>query len=161
MTGKITRLAVAGLITCVGAAAAAQDFAGGYGGVTARNNFAAGGATDVAIGAFAGYNADVGNGVVLGVEGEVDYDWNSVWGGSDLTATANLRAGVDAGAALVYGKVGAGYSTTGSGVWGAGAGVDVPVLDEMFLRAEVERLDPLAGGLATRYNTKLGLGYRF
>jgi hypothetical protein len=105
----------------------------------------------------------MGNGMILGVEGELDYDFNSEWnpGGNDLTANANLRAGVDAGAALVYGKAGLGYSTAGTAAWNVGAGADVPIADQYFMRGEIERADPFAAGLPTRYNVKAGVGLKF
>jgi outer membrane immunogenic protein len=149
--------------------AQAQDFDGAYGGVYGRINLNGINHNDASVGAFAGYNIDTGNGMVLGVEGEVDYDFNSEWGpagSDDLTAMVNLRAGVDAGAALVYGKAGVGYSTgityVGStAAWNVGAGADVPIADDYFLRGEVERVDPFAAGLPTRYNVKAGVGLRF
>ncbi|SMH54684.1 hypothetical protein SAMN05661107_2982 [Maritimibacter sp. HL-12] len=35
------------------------------------------------------------------------------------------------------------------------------ILDGYFVRGEVERVDPLAGGLATRHNGKVGVGLKF
>jgi len=170
MPRKVSNWLVASCAVVVAGAAQAQEFDGAYAGVLARNNFNVGGNIDVGFGAFAGYNMDVGGGVVLGVEGEVDYDpdqpsppfGGSVWGpGSDVTGTANVRAGAEVGGALVYGKAGAGYSSIGSWVWGVGAGADVPVTEQLFMRGEVQRLDPISAGPPTRYSAKVGLGMNF
>ncbi|GGD30278.1 outer membrane protein [Sinisalibacter lacisalsi] len=164
MRTYLSPLLAAGLCLGMTGIANAQDFDGAYGGAYGRINPNGTFNNDASVGAFAGYNMDVGNGMIMGVEGELDYDFNSEWGApgdDDLTASANLRAGVDAGAALVYGKAGVGYSTAGTAAWNVGGGADVPIADDYFMRGEVERADPFAAGLPTRYNVKAGLGLRF
>jgi len=143
-----------------------SDWSGFYAGVYGRNNVTAPGAIDIAVGGFAGYNMNVGSGLVLGVEGVVEYDplWalgSSIWGGSDVAATANIRLGTEIGDSLAFVKAGAGYVTQGFGVWTVGAGVDVPVMDDWFVRAEYSRVDPIPAGPVTRNNINLGIGYRF
>ena len=170
MSHKVMNLVVAGVVAGFAGVAQAQDFEGGYAGVVVRNNFNSPSSIDVGFGAFAGYNMEFGNGMVAGVEGEVELDpaqpsppfGGSVWGaGTDVTGTANVRVGADVGGALVYGKAGAGYSSIGSWVWGVGAGVDVPVTDDFFVRGEFQRLDPITAGPPTRYSAKVGVGYDF
>lgn len=162
MDGRTTRWILAGAVAAFAGIAQAQDFDGMYGGVVARNNFNVPGNIDVAVGAFAGYNVDMGNGLLAGVEGEVEYDWNSIWGaGGDALGTANVRVGADVGGALLYGKIGAGYSTRGTWVWGGGGGVDVPVMGDAFVRGEVQYLDQVGVVAPARTTAKIGLGYQF
>ena len=171
MPRKVSNWLVASCAVVVAGAAQAQEFDGAYAGVLARNNFNVGGNIDVGFGAFAGYNMDVGGGVVLGVEGEVDYDpdqpsppfGGSVWSGGadDVTGTANLRVGTEVGGTLLYGKAGAGYSSIGDWVWGVGAGVDVPVAGDFFVRGEFQRLDTFTAPVPERYSAKVGVGMQF
>jgi len=164
MRKYVSPIVAAGLCLGMAGIAQAQEFEGTYAGVHGRLNvngpWVPG---DAAVGAFAGYNMGMGNGLVVGVEGEVEYDFDSAWtgGGNDLMGTANLRVGADAGGALIYGKAGAGYSSAGTATWNVGAGADVMILDGYFVRGEVERVDPFLGGLDTRYNGKVGVGLKF
>jgi len=164
MRKYVSPILAAGLCLGMAGVAQAQDFEGAYAGAHGRLNFNGPWVPgDAAVGAFAGYNMGMGNGLILGVEGEVEYDFNSAWSGgaNDLMATANLRAGADAGGALIYGKAGVGYSSAGTGTWNVGAGADVPITDGYFVRGEVERVDPFVAGLSTRHNVKAGVGLKF
>lgn len=170
MSRKVTKWIIAGIVSGIAGTAQAGDFDGMYGGVFARNNFNLPGNVDVGFGAFAGYNMEMDSGIVAGLEGEIEFDpaapsppfGGSVWGGADINVAANARVGMDAGGALVYGKIGAGYSTALTGAfWNLGAGADIPVMGDAFIRGEVLRQDPFAAGPVTRYSARVGIGYNF
>jgi outer membrane immunogenic protein len=133
----------------------------GYGWGTFDGGPALGGDIDIdgfQAGGFLGYNFDMGNGFVLGAE--VDALWSGLEGANavpiagdlDWVATARVRAGVDVGRVLIYGTAGVAFggaelsagggsiSNTHTG-WTAGAGADVALSDNMFLRAEYRFTD--------------------
>ena len=165
MTHILKTAALAAAMTAgVVGVAQAGEFDGFYVGAYGRNNFSAG--TDIAAGAWAGYNMSMGSDVVVGVEGDVEYDWASVWGGAATTGTANVRAGyVATEDVMVYGKAGAGWTNGGTSpssyVWDVAAGVELQVLDDFSLRGELGYVDPLNAGLASQVNGKVGVGYGF
>ena len=135
-------------------------------------------------GVFAGYNADLG-GYVIG--GEVDALWSGMSGTNGAGNTgdinwltsARVRAGVDLGRILVYGTGGlavGGVEVTGPGLdetnthvgWTAGAGADVAISDNMFLRGEYQYVDlgtETFGGAGdvdvTAHTLRAGVGIRF
>lgn len=167
---RIFKTTVLAAVLAGGASMAqAGDFDGAYAGVFGRENVNSPTGIDVGMGAFAGYNVSMGNGLVAGIEGEVEYDpfapplfGGGIWApGNEVSGTANVRVGADVDGALVYGKAGVGYSSAGFAIWGAAVGADVPVSEQMFLRAEVQRLDPIPAGPATRYSGKVGIGMNF
>jgi outer membrane immunogenic protein len=103
------------------------------------------------IGAFAGYNWELSNHYVVGIEGDVNYDWNgkSFAGaervGTDLSGSARVRLGKAVGNVLLY--VAGGWTATNAFVvgpndsaiangWTVGAGVDWAATEKMFVRVE-------------------------
>lgn len=137
------------------------------------------------IGKFAGYNWQLDNNVVLGLEGDLRYDWNSkkyngVETGTDWGGSARLRAGYAFDDALIYATGGwtasnAFVNQPGGGNdkervlngWTLGAGVDYKLTDSIFARAEY-RFDGFGSqkfnGVKTdfdRHNAIIGVGYKF
>ncbi len=128
---------------------------GGYGWADAE----VGGVIDLSgfdggrFGGFVGYNWDLSNGLVVGVEGDVNYDWNdrSVGDadeiGTDWSGSVRGRVGYALDRTLIYAAGGwtaanayvndpvFGDDETTHG-WTIGAGVDWAVVDNMFVRAE-------------------------
>lgn len=103
------------------------------------------------VGAFAGYNWQVSEGYVLGVEGDVNYDWNRqpvgfpTHVGTGLSGSARLRAGYQVGNVLVFAA--GGWTATNPYVenpndqkiangWTLGVGVDWAATNNTFIRAE-------------------------
>lgn len=139
-------------------------------------------------GAFAGYNYDLGNGVVLGGEGDIGY--SGVEGDNAGTETksgveGSLRARlgyavspdilpyVTAGGAAKSMEVtegGVSDSNTMLG-WTAGAGVDVKATENIFVRGEYRYTDfgkedfTTGGGTrevdSTDHRVSLGVGFKF
>ncbi len=106
------------------------------------------------IGAFAGFNHQFDNNAVIGIEGDVNYNWNDsdVQGlgtaGTDVSGAVRARLGYAIDRALIYGAGGwtaaSGYtkipglgkdSGTMNG-YTLGAGVDYAFTDNMFGRVE-------------------------
>ncbi|OIP82995.1 MAG: hypothetical protein AUK37_08110 [Rhodobacterales bacterium CG2_30_65_12] len=164
VTHLFFRAAIAATIVLAAGAASAGDFDGAYAGVNASAGINAPVIPDYEFGAFAGYNAGVSNGMVVGGEADVAYNPNSLWGPDAVTAKVNARGGYEVtNEVMLYGKAGIGYTTGGPGsmVWSLGAGADIQVLDNVLLRAEAERVDPTTVGMLTQYNGKIGVGYAF
>lgn len=145
--------------------APAFSWAGGYAGIHggygwADGKFSNAGGTGKAnfdggrMGGFAGWNFDVGNNIILGAEGDLDYDWNKKTVGTssfstEFSGSARARAGYSIDRALLFvaggwtaadGKfkdsvAGSSDSKTLNG-WTVGAGVDYAVTDRIFTRAE-------------------------
>ncbi|MDQ6434312.1 porin family protein [Mesorhizobium sp. LHD-90] len=138
-------------------------------------------------GAFAGYNYDLGNGVVTGIEGDVGYsgvegsnDGVRVKGGVDgslrgrlgYTVTPDWLAYVTAGGAAKQMKVeaaGDSDSQTQLG-WTAGVGTDVKLTEKVFGRLEYRYTDygnadfDVGGGRnvdASDHRVQVGLGLHF
>lgn len=119
------------------------------GGVRSQESFDGG-----VLGAFAGFNHQFDNNVVLGVEGDIGYTWNEsdVQGlgnaGTDVNGAVRARVGFAIDRALIYGAAGwtaaSGYTdipgvTKDSGTMNGytlGAGVDYAITDKMFGRVE-------------------------
>lgn len=139
-------------------------------------------------GGFAGYNVEVGNGVVAGVEGDVGYS-----GVEGENAGTKVKSGVDgslrgrlgyavspdilpyvtAGGAAKSQKVTAGGQSDRNAMlgWTAGAGLDVKVTPKTFVRGEYRYTDyqdenfQTGNGLnkvdAKDHRVQLGVGVQF
>jgi outer membrane immunogenic protein len=134
------------------------------------------------IGAFAGYNWMYSPSHLLGVEADINYDWNGkpFLGagkiGTDFSGSVRLRAGQTTGNALLFlaGGVAAANvyvedpddeaAATG---WTVGAGIDWTLTDQTFVRAEYRFNDfPTVGlaGVDTNLNQharSIGLAIKF
>lgn len=123
------------------------DWTGGYAGATLGygwGNDALDDADDMTYGLFGGYNYDFGDFVVGGeleyLGSEIENDTANL---DDLTRL-KLRAGYDAGPALIYGVVGAAYANADIGGvsyddtgYTYGIGVDYAVTDSINVGAEL------------------------
>lgn len=131
---------------------------GGYGWLDAKSTYE-GETTKVKfnggrLGGFAGWNFDASHSVILGIEGDVNHDWNKTdfdGGnfGTQVSGSARARAGYAVDKALFYVAGGwaaakaklnytdtdSSYSKTFSG-WTVGAGVDYALTNHIFTRAE-------------------------
>ncbi|MGG7519081.1 outer membrane protein [Allorhizobium undicola] len=134
-------------------------------------------------GAFGGWNFDVGSNVILGLEGDVNYDWNKegvasgVDFGSEFSGSARGRVGYAMDRTLIYAAGGwtatrAGFSGTVDDKatlngWTVGAGVDYAVTDKVFLRGEYRYNDygsKNISGIDTDLNQhviNVGVGMKF
>ena len=106
------------------------------------------------LGGFAGWNAQLDNNIVLGIEGDFSYNWNSksfqgYEGGTDWTGSVRGRLGYALDDALIYGTAGwtatrayldppgaAGESNRTLHGYTVGAGVDYKLTESMFARGE-------------------------
>ncbi|MDP9838848.1 outer membrane immunogenic protein [Neorhizobium huautlense] len=136
-------------------------------------------------GAFAGYNWQFGNGIVVGVEGDIEYNSNDekFFGyrtfGTDWAGSARGRIGYAFDRLMVFGTAGwtmanghiqyggIDKSETFSG-WTAGAGVDYAVTDKIFVRGEYRYSDfgtkEIVRGMNVDFDqsvVKLGLAVKF
>ena len=137
------------------------------------------------LGGFAGYNKQLDNGIVLGIEGDFSYNWNkatvaSTDFGTDWQGSVRARAGyaIDDNA-LIYGAAGwtvtrgyvdpaaAGKSTKALNGYTLGLGVDYKFTNNMFARAEY-RFNDYGGETISgvdfnpqQHQVILGLGYKF
>nr|WP_244474742.1 MULTISPECIES: outer membrane protein [unclassified Rhizobium] len=170
------------------------SWAGGYAGLHAgygwgEGDAAAGGATGTIdfdggrFGAFAGYNFDLGSSWIVGIEGDLGYDWNEREDGTETFGT-NIQGGVRGRVgyavdrALVYaagGWAAAQFSYDDTGVsidetmngWTVGAGVDYAINDRVFARAEYRYNDYGSADIGavnidfTQHVVQAGLGLKF
>jgi outer membrane immunogenic protein len=137
------------------------------------------------LGTFAGYNKQLDNGIVLGVEGDFSYNWNkrTVLGndvGTDWQGSLRARAGYAVtDNALLYGAAGwtvtrgyidpptSGKSTRALNGYTLGLGVDYKFTNNMFARAEYRFNDYGSKDIkGVNFNPQqhqviLGLGYKF
>lgn len=138
-----------------------------------------------AFGAFAGYNWQFSNGIVVGVEGDIEYNSNDdeFFGyrkfGTDWAGSVRGRVGYAFDRLLVFGTAGwamakghieypcVDESETFSG-WTAGAGVDYAVTDKIFVRGEYRFSDfgskEIARGMNVEFDqsvVKVGLAVKF
>ena len=136
------------------------------------------------IGKFAGYNMQFDNNVVIGIEGDISYNWNekTVQGyeaGTDWSGSVRARAGYAFDNALIYGAAGwtvtRAYLEPPAGSKGhkvlngytLGAGVDYKFSDNMFARAEYRFSDygnKTIKGIdvdPTQHAVIFGVGYKF
>jgi outer membrane immunogenic protein len=132
---------------------------------------------------FAGYNWQLDNSIVLGVEGDVSYNWNEEDVGVnsykfDTTGSVRARVGYALDHALLYGAAGwtgargkvdtpiGSDSATFSG-WTVGAGVDYAFTDNIFGRLEYRYNDYGSKdllGVDTDFNQNVvtvGVGFKF
>lgn len=172
---------------------AAFSWAGGYLGAHGGYGFGNGDIEGVVeesfdgarFGGFAGYNWQMSGGFVVGLEGDVNYDWNEenvlgspLEGKSGLNWSARARAGYAMDRALFFAA--AGY--TGTNVeanvgsfsaddtlhgWTVGGGVDYALTDRMFTRVEYRYNDfgsGNVGGADVKFDqhvVNVGLGVKF
>lgn len=148
------------------------------GGASLSDNFDGG-----RIGGFGGWNFDVGHNVILGVEGDVNYDWNEndysgVKVGTDVSGSVRARAGYAIDRALLFvaggwtadrgyiDYAGDKYRKTFNG-WTIGAGVDYAITNRIFTRLEYRYNDygtkDLSGiDFDSKQNVvNIGLGIKF
>lgn len=137
------------------------------------------------LGGFAGWNRQMDNNIVFGLEGDLKYDWNGkkysgIDTGTDWGGSARVRLGYAFDNALVYG---AGGWTAANGYvdppgpnnskekfmngWTLGAGVDYKFTESMFARAEYRFNDygsAKFNGVKTdfqQHNVLVGVGFKF
>jgi outer membrane immunogenic protein len=136
------------------------------------------------VGGFAGWNTQLDNNIVFGIEGDLKYDWNDkkysgVETGTDWGGSARARLGYSFDNALIYaagGWTGANAKvdspTTGKkekmiNGWTVGAGVDYKFTESMFARAEYRYNDygkENFGGTKVDFNQHqalIGVGFKF
>jgi len=141
----------------------AMGFTGGYaGGYLAQQNFTGSSGSEISYAGFFGHNFFAGPDATVGFENELNIAPQSSWAsGTVVSDTVSARAGLHFGRALVYARLGAGYSTANTGYWLVGAGIDYRLAVRVFLRAEADQLTPSASGLGTDNEIRLGVGVRF
>ncbi|MBL0373860.1 porin family protein [Rhizobium sp. KVB221] len=136
------------------------------------------------IGKFGGYNYQFDNNFVLGIEGDVSYNWNDkdINGtdvGTDWAGSVRARAGYAWDDALIYGAAGwttargfvdpnnGGKKTKALQGYTLGAGVDYKFTQNIFARAEYRFNDygsEKIGGVnfdARQHQVLFGVGYKF
>lgn len=137
------------------------------------------------LGGFAGWNRQLDNNIVFGLEGDLKYDWNEkkyngIETGTDWGGSARVRVGYAFDNALVYGT--GGWTAANGYVnppgnnngkekmlngWTVGAGLDYKFTDNMFARAEYRFNDygrQNFGGTKVdfqQHNAILGVGFKF
>ncbi|MDQ0454733.1 outer membrane protein [Rhizobium paknamense] len=165
----------------------AGGYAGIHGGYSWLNGDFSGGGSETfdggRFGGFGGWNFDVGNNVILGLEGDVNYDWNKknfvsgVDFGSEFSGSARGRVGYALDRTLIYAA--GGWTATRAGFsgavddkatlngWTIGAGVDYAVTDKIFVRGEY-RYNDFGSKTISGVNTDLdqhvinvGVGVKF
>lgn len=134
-------------------------------------------------GGFAGYNVDLGSSLIVGIEGDLGYDWNeredgTETFGSNLQGAIRGRVGYAVDRALVYAAGGwaasqFSYDDTGVSIdetmngWTIGAGVDYAINDRLFARAEYRYNDYGSADIGavnidfTQHVVQAGLGLKF
>ena len=163
------------------------SWAGGYAGILTGYGWGdgeVGGIDDsfdgARFGGFAGYNWDLGNQLVVGVEGDLNYDWNeeAVAGFGDvetgLNWSARARVGYAMDRALLFAAGGyTGTNIEGAGDddtlhgWTIGGGVDYALTDRMFTRVEYRYNDFGNGDLGgtdvdfSQHTVNVGLAVKF
>lgn len=142
------------------AAETTPHFDGAYVGLIAAAGLSILPVIDREIAAVAGYNFNMGNGYVAGAEVDASFNPMSLWGPDAFTGTIDGRLGyVVTDNMMLYGRAGGGYTTgaAGSAVWDVGGGADFYLNDSFGVRGELDRVDPLTGGMQTQINAKLGI----
>lgn len=143
-------------------AAPGFSWAGGYAGVhtgygfgeASRERFGSASVDGARFGGFAGYNWQMSNGFVVGLEADLNYDWNEGKANfarhkieTGLNGSGRIRAGYAMDRALVFAAAGVAatefkafdpcFDDKGTAVgWTVGAGVDFALTDRMFTRVE-------------------------
>lgn len=164
------------------------SWAGGYAGILTGYGWADG---DVGafgtesfdgarLGGFVGYNWDLGNQLVVGLEGDLNYDWNEefVAGYGDAETGLNWSTRARVGYAMDRALLFAAGGYTGTNVegatgddtlhgWTIGGGVDYAVTDRMFTRIEYRYNDFGSGDLGgtdvdfDQHTVNVGLAVKF
>ncbi|APO77190.1 outer membrane protein (plasmid) [Rhizobium etli 8C-3] len=114
------------------------------------------------VGGFVGYNWTHSSGFIVGIEGDLNYEWNEdSFGaanvGTDLSGSVRLRVGEELGGLLPY--VAAGWAATNAYVenpndsdvangWTVGAGIDWAATESTFIRLEYRYNNYSAANLA-------------
>lgn len=166
------------------------SWAGGYAGILTGYGWGDGEVAGVdesfdgaRFGGFVGYNWDLGNQLVVGLEGDLNYDWNeeTVLGADVKTGmnwSARGRIGYAMDRALLYaagGYTGTNIEADGAGGsdddtlhgWTIGGGVDYAVTDRVFTRLEYRYNDfgsGTLGGADVDFNqhvVNVGLAVKF
>jgi outer membrane immunogenic protein len=127
------------------------DWTGFYVGANAGGEFT-GENTNGVVGALAGYNFAVTDGVVVGIEGRADYVFNDDFNAGEYLALA--RVGVTpTDSVLIYAAAGAGYRNTSNdgdsegGIYAVGGGAELAVTESVSVRGEVLGIGFLGDGL--------------
>jgi len=157
---KKTALATSILATTLLAAGAvqAQGFGGSYAAVFLGDN-TSGSSGALSYGGIMGHNIDLGSAVVGGIEEELSFDPKSGWGsGTAVSGTVSARAGYDLGQALVFGKLGAGYSSVNTGYWVLGGGRRICVFGACLPARRGRQSRPFQGGPEHRKRDQAGPG---
>jgi outer membrane immunogenic protein len=150
-------------------------------GTLSRNGTSTGGT----IGKFVGWNKQLDNNIVFGLEGDLKYEWNEkkysgIETGTDWGGSARVRVGYAFDDALIYAT--GGWTAANAFVdppgndntkekmingWTVGAGVDYKFTDNIFARAEYRFNDygkqNFSGVKADfqQHNAIIGIGYKF
>jgi outer membrane immunogenic protein len=148
------------------------------GGASLSDNFDGG-----RIGGFVGYNWELSSGFLVGLEGDVNYDWNKqtysgVDVGTDVSGSVRGRVGYAVDRTVIFAAggwtatngyidgAGADENKTFSG-WTVGGGVDYAFTDKMFGRLEYrynDYGDKNIAGINTEFDqhvVNVGLGVKF
>ena len=131
-------------------------------------------------GGFVGYNWDLGNQLVVGLEGDLNYDWNeeTVAGVGDFETGLNWSTRARIGYAMDRALLFAAGGYTGTNVegpggddtlhgWTVGGGVDYALTDRMFTRVEYRYNDFGDGNVGGRnvdfdqHTVNVGLAVKF
>ncbi len=145
-------LLASGLTLAAIAPAEAQGFEGAYAGIYAGTSFSFVGWMG---GVQAGYNFAFAGDAIAGVEGDV-----FVTNGGQVWGTAAGRLGYALSPEMML------FASLGAGTNGAntyyqiGGGGEFNVTDQVYLRADLDRLRQFSGGVPIYYG-KIGAGYRF
>lgn len=185
------------VLTAIPLTAAAADnfYVGAFGGYGSQHASATvsgtSGSTDLSggrIGGFAGADFLVGQGWLVGIEGDLSYDWNALTAtaggftgkvGTDFGASVRGKVGYDIGPAnafLAGGWTGTNVFASVTGLGSAnqwingytvGAGVDFKITDNIFARGEYRfnQFEDISGGGSSvgfrQHVVNVGLGVRF
>jgi len=135
-------------------------------------------------GAFAGYNWQVSDGFVAGIEGDLNYDWNEDDIAPGFSADTGFSGGIRARAGFAFDRAllyaAGGWTATNVSIdtpvgddddtlhgWTIGAGLDYAFTDNMFGRAEYRYNDYGSGDVLgadvdfTQHVFQVGLGVKF
>jgi outer membrane immunogenic protein len=164
------------------------SWAGGYAGILTGYGWADGDVQGFGtesfdgarLGGFVGYNWDLGNQLVVGVEGDLNYDWNeeTVAGFGDVDTGLNWSTRARVGYAMDRALLFAAGGYTGTDVngpagddtlhgWTVGGGVDYAVTDRMFTRIEYRYNDFGSGDVGgtdvdfDQHTVNVGLAVKF
>lgn len=165
------------------------SWAGGYAGILTGYGWGDGEIEGIAgsedfdgarFGGFVGYNWDLGNQLVVGLEGDLNYDWNeeSVAGFGDVETGMNWSARARVGYAMDRALLFAAGGYTGTNIegagdddtlhgWTIGGGVDYALTDRMFTRVEYRYNDFGSGDLGgtdvdfNQHTVNVGLAVKF